>query len=60
MTTLGARWADQPHGTLAAYRRHYRYGEKPCESCKQANSRHWQDIRNPRKEARRRALRLAA
>ena len=34
------RWSDvQPCGTPAAYRRHLRYGEKPCESCKQAEAR---------------------
>lgn len=37
--TLGTPWSDvRPHGTLAAYRRHYRHGEKPCESCRQANA----------------------
>jgi WhiB family redox-sensing transcriptional regulator len=29
----------RPHGTLTAYRRHYRLGEKPCEPCRQANAR---------------------
>ena len=28
----------KPHGTPAAYRRHYRHGEKPCEACRQAES----------------------
>ena len=23
----------RPHGTIAAYRRHYRHGEKVCEAC---------------------------
>jgi len=35
-------WKDydyQPHGTLAAWRRHYRLGEKPCYSCRQADVR---------------------
>jgi hypothetical protein len=41
----GARWAEKPCGTLAAYRRHYRHGEKPCESCRQACSRWEQDQR---------------
>ena len=41
---LGYRYADtKPHGTLAAYRRHYRHGEKPCESCRQAHSREAED-----------------
>ena len=44
----GTRWqrADvMPHGTPAAYRRHYRYGEKPCESCRQAEARRQQERR---------------
>ena len=28
-----------PHGTTAAYRRHQRAGQKPCEDCRQAQSR---------------------
>jgi len=39
----------QPHGTRSAYRRHYRHGEKPCESCRQAMARHWQDYAPRRK-----------
>lgn len=27
----------EPCGTLAACRRHYRHGEKPCEACKAAD-----------------------
>ena len=27
----------QPHGTVAAYKRHLRTGEEPCEACKSAN-----------------------
>ena len=41
--TLGLRheeWQLAPHGTLAAYRRHYRRGTKPCEPCAQAKSRY--------------------
>jgi hypothetical protein len=41
--TLGVRhpdWQLTPHGTLAAYRRHYRRGTQPCEACKQAKSRY--------------------
>jgi hypothetical protein len=44
MTTLGIRYQDwqlSPHGTLAAARRHYRDGEKPCRACKQAEQRDW-------------------
>lgn len=34
------RRADvKPCGTSAAYKRHYRHGEKPCEACRQANIR---------------------
>lgn len=29
----------EPCGTLAAYRRHYRDGEQPCEACIRANAR---------------------
>jgi hypothetical protein len=38
----GRRWAAdllQPCGTLAAARRHYRHGEKPCPACLAANAR---------------------
>jgi hypothetical protein len=42
-TTSGLTWAEQPHGTLAAHRRHYRLGQKPCESCRQAKARDWED-----------------
>ena len=28
-----------PHGTMAAHRRHQRAGQKPCEDCRQAQSR---------------------
>lgn len=27
----------KPHGTVAAYRRHARHGEQPCDLCKDAN-----------------------
>lgn len=40
----GQRWADvKPCGTFAAYRRHLRHGEQPCESCRQASVRVSQD-----------------
>lgn len=35
-TDSGGGYKLQPHGTLAAYRRHYRRGEKPCTACKSA------------------------
>ena len=31
-------WNLEPCGTLAAYRRHSRSGEKPCEACRQARN----------------------
>lgn len=33
-------WAAlKPCGTTAAYRRHLRHGERPCEHCRQAEAR---------------------
>ena len=40
-------WNLEPCGTLAAYRRHSRAGEKPCEACR--------ETRNADSQARRRA-----
>lgn len=34
---LGPKTPKQEHGTPSGYRAHYRRGEKPCESCIQAN-----------------------
>jgi len=31
-------WMREPHGTLAAARRHYRAGEKPCRECREADA----------------------
>lgn len=28
----------KPHGTPAAYQRHLKRGEKPCDACRQANT----------------------
>ena len=43
-------WADlKPFGTLAAYRRHLRHSEKPCDACARANRRAWADRRTARK-----------
>ena len=28
------------HGTMSAYRTHYRHGEKPCDLCREANRQH--------------------
>jgi cytidine deaminase len=42
----GQRWGDvKPCGSTAAYRRHYRHGEKPCFACRQAWSRFREDQR---------------
>ena len=32
------RWNLEPCGTLAAYRRHSRRGEKPCDACREARN----------------------
>ena len=37
------RPATRPCGTQAAYRRHKRHGEDPCEDCRRANARGTQD-----------------
>lgn len=40
----------KPCGTLAAYRRHYLHGEKPCEPCAEANRAYQKELyrqRNP-------------
>jgi hypothetical protein len=37
----GQRWGGdivKPCGTPAAYRRHQRHGEKPCERCRRAEA----------------------
>ena len=36
----------QPHGTGAAWRRHYRRGEKPCEACRGWRAREDTDRRS--------------
>ena len=35
---MTAWWALKPCGTAAAYRRHLRRGERPCEPCRQAEA----------------------
>lgn len=45
----------KPCGTWAAYKRHLRAGETPCEPCRQAA----RDQKNDRNEARRRARQAA-
>jgi hypothetical protein len=49
-------WNLEPCGTLAAYRRHSRRGEKPCEACRQARNADGQARRRARAEAFWRAL----
>jgi hypothetical protein len=42
MRRQGQTWDEldrQPHGTLAAYQRHRRRGERQCYACLQANAR---------------------
>ena len=34
----GQRYDIRPHGTEARARRHWRAGEKPCESCRLASN----------------------
>lgn len=29
-----------PHGTTAAYERHLKYGDEPCDDCRKANAEH--------------------
>lgn len=49
MSAAGSRWADvKPHGTPAAYRRHYRHGEKPCQRCADAANRARRERYQPR------------
>ena len=36
MTSVEAFLDLSPHGTEAAYRRHFRHGEQPCEACRGA------------------------
>ena len=35
----------RPCGTLAAYRRHLRRGERPCAACRAASREQWRDRR---------------
>ena len=53
------RPAFRPCGTLAAWRRHYRHGETPCQACKQAWSRWWQDRGSALRRARRQQAQAA-
>lgn len=42
-----------PHGTTAAYRRHERHGEPPCEECREAHRKFQRDLYARRKAKRR-------
>lgn len=50
----------QPCGTPAAYRRHYRLGEKPCDACRQAEARSKADSRRDSERRRERYARARA
>lgn len=52
----------RPCGTTAAYKRHIRRGEKPCEECRQAEKRRHADWpgRDAYNEARRQQRQVAA
>ena len=39
-----------PHGTVAAYRRHRRAGETPCDPCREAERRRQARLYEARKE----------
>ena len=41
----------KPHGTPAAYRRHVKAGEVPCEPCREAESERQRQLYRARKEA---------
>jgi hypothetical protein len=53
-------WAPElrPCGTVAAYKRHQRRGERPCLSCRQAKARDWQDRKAAGKIATRRPVKV--
>lgn len=39
----------KPCGTVAAYRRHQRHGEEPCEACKKAHAEYHRELYRKRK-----------
>jgi hypothetical protein len=55
----GGRPQSRPHGTSAAYRRHYRHHEKPCRECQQWRQRAWEDTLSDQQRERRRKARAA-
>lgn len=40
----------KPHGTVAAYRRHERHGEQPCQACRKAWAEYQRELYRQRKE----------
>jgi hypothetical protein len=48
-TGAPGRPVTQPHGTLAAYRRHQRAGEPPCDPCRAANAEYHRERYRARK-----------
>lgn len=58
---VGVYHADtRPHGTTAAYRRHQRHGQEPCEACKQAKARWREDSGYGQRDNERRRAQYAA
>jgi hypothetical protein len=49
----------RPHGTRAAYQRHYRHSEKPCTACRQWWKQWWQDTGRHQRRRRRHLLAAA-
>ena len=47
----GAPREPKPHGTMAAYRRHERAQEPPCQACKQAHAEYQRAMYRRRKGA---------
>jgi hypothetical protein len=45
----GGRPVTQPCGTPAAYTRHLRHGETPCEPCRKANAERHKALYRQRK-----------
>lgn len=45
----GPARVPKPHGTMAAYRRHERAGEQPCDACKAAHAAYQRELYRRRK-----------
>jgi hypothetical protein len=50
-TGAPGRPVTAPHGTPAAYKRHLRRGEQPCQACRDANAARHRELRLQRKAA---------